>query len=94
VLIEIGIVSTVAELIYNPEPDPSNRRAVAQKGGRASTLTVTVKLRGCHGLAPWRFTSLPAWWQGYSAISCERETSTGQARGILGPRVGRMWQAP
>jgi len=43
------------------------------------------RLARCHGLAPWRFTCLLTWRQGYSAISCERETSTGQARGILGP---------
>ena len=42
------------------------------------------RLARCHRLAPWRFTCLLAWPQGYSAISRERETSTGQARGILG----------
>ncbi len=43
------------------------------------------RLARCHGLAPWRLTCLLAWPQGYSAISCERETSRGKPRGILGP---------
>ena len=45
----------------------------------ACRYTNPTKIFRCHGLVPWRLT--------LAAISCERETSTAQGRGILLDRL-------